>query len=151
MSTMNQANLLGRLTKDPELKKTNSGTSFCRYTIACDRRKTKQEQDPGADFISCVAWGQSADFLTNYAEKGSLVLITGRIQTGSYTDRDGKKVYTTEVVADHLQVIGENKKKKSDYGTGGQSKSLEELSKESDYGFDVGTGDDDIGSDDLPF
>lgn len=150
-ASINSVVLLGRLTKDPEVRKTTSGLSFCRFTVACDKRKSKEDQDPGANFVNCVAWRQSADFLGGYAEKGQLVAVNGSIETGSYTDRDGRKVYTTDVLVDRVQLV-ENKKAKPDYPNNGQSKRMEDFAAEANEGFgsadDNGSG---YGDEDLPF
>lgn len=103
---INRTVLVGRLTKDPEVRKTQSGKSVCQATVACDRNRKKDEnsQEPTADFISCVIWGQPADFLGQYGHKGSLVGVDGRLQSRSY-DKDGQRVYVTEVVADNLRLL----------------------------------------------
>lgn len=150
MASINKVILLGRLTKDPELKKTTSGTSRCRFTVACDRRKTKEDQEPGADFISCVAWRQSADFISNYGTKGALVTVEGSIETGSYTDRDGRTVYTTDVLVDRIQ-LAETKKQRADYPSNGTSYTLAEASRDANQGFDIGDAGVEIPGDDLPF
>ena len=150
MAAINKAILLGRLTREPDLRKTSNGTSYCRFTVACDRRKTKEDQEPGADFISCVAWRQNADFIHNYGEKGSQVAVEGSIETGSYTDRDGKKVYTTEVLVDRVQ-IAETRKQRSDYPSNGTSYTMAEASAHANEGFDVGDADAEVSGDDLPF
>lgn len=97
---MNKIILIGRLTKDPEIcysQQTN--TAIARYTLAVDRMY-KREGEPQADFIRCVALGKPAEFAEQYLYKGIKIAVTGRIQTGSYTNRDGQKVYTTDVVAE---------------------------------------------------
>lgn len=98
---MNKVILMGRLTRDPEMRNSNgeSNTAIARYTLAVDRRY-KREGEAGADFISCVAFGRSAEFAEKYFRQGLKIVITGRIQTGSYTNRDGNKVYTTDVVVE---------------------------------------------------
>ena len=92
---MNQAIICGRLVRDPEIRYTNGeeAKAVAKYTIAVDRMKDKE-----ADFISCVAFGKSAEFAEKYFRKGQRVLISGRIQTSSYTNKDGQKVYTTDVL-----------------------------------------------------
>jgi single-strand DNA-binding protein len=105
MININSVTLVGRLTKDIELRKTSSNTSVCNFTVAVDRRFQSQQQNgQSADFISCIAWRQSADFLAQYAGKGTIVGVEGRIQTRSYDGQNGK-VYVTEVVADSVQII----------------------------------------------
>ena len=98
---MNKVVLLGRLTKDPEVRYSTGEkeTAVARYTIAVDRR-FKRDGEPTADFIPCVVFGRSAEFAEKYFHQGMRVLITGRIQTGSYTNKDGQKVYTTDVIVE---------------------------------------------------
>ena len=93
---MNNVTLIGRLTKDPELKTTQSGISFCCFTVAVDRAYGK-DKEKQTDFISCTAWRGTADFIGKYFGKGQRIALTGSIQTGSYTDKDGRTVYTTDV------------------------------------------------------
>ena len=98
---MNKVIIMGRLTRDPDVRwsqQNNSQESMCvaRYTIAVDRRG----RDNGTDYISCVAFGKAGEFAEKYCKKGTKLLITGRIQTGSYTNKDGVKVYTTDVVVE---------------------------------------------------
>ena len=100
---MNKVILMGRLTREPEVRYTQGDNSMCiaRYTLAVDRRFTRGANNGDgntADFISCVAFGRSGEFAEKYLRKGTKIAVTGRIQTGSYTNRDGVKVYTTEVV-----------------------------------------------------
>ena len=105
---INRVVLVGRLTKDIELRKTNSNISTCTFTLACNRRYSSTNNNnnqPTADFISCVAWRQSADFLAQYASKGSIVGVEGRITTRNYDGQNGK-VYVTEVTCDSVQLIG---------------------------------------------
>ena len=99
---INRTVLVGRLTRDPELRKTTTGKSVVSFTVACNRRFGNQDQ---ADFINCVAWENQADFLANYLNKGSLVGIEGRIQSRSYEDATGKRVYVQEVVVENLQSL----------------------------------------------
>jgi single-strand DNA-binding protein len=103
---INRVVLVGRLTRDVEVRKTQSGLSVASFTVAVDNRRRGQDgtNQNTADFISCVAWRQSADFLGQYARKGAMIGVDGRIQTRSY-DRDGQKVYVTEVVADTVQLL----------------------------------------------
>lgn len=105
---MNKAILLGRLTKDPEIR-TSGETKVARYTLAVDRR-FKRDGEQSADFISCVVFGKGAEFAEYYLHKGTKICVEGRIQTGSYTNRDGQKVYTTDVVIDS-QEFAESKSK----------------------------------------
>ena len=95
---MNKVILIGRLTRDPQVKA--GETTIARYTLAVDRRGKREEGKPSADFISCVAFGKSAEFVQNYLHQGIKVAVVGHIQTGSYTNKDGVKIYTTDVVVD---------------------------------------------------
>ena len=110
---MNKAILVGRLTKDPELKTTGSGVSVASFTLAVNRRFKNAEGNYDADFINCVAWRQSAEYLSKNYSKGDMVGISGSIQTRSY-DKDGTKVYITEVVADEIHYVGGTKKPRSE-------------------------------------
>ena len=103
MININKVVLIGRLTKDIELRKTQSNTSVASFTLAVDRPK-RRDAEQETDFISCVAWSHSADFLSNYASKGTIVSVEGKIQTRSYDGQNGK-VYVTEVIADNVQII----------------------------------------------
>ncbi len=98
---MNKVILMGRLTRDPEVRYSNgeNNLAIARYTLAVDRRFNKTNEQ-SADFISCVAFGRSAEFAEKWLKQGTKICISGRIQTGSYTNKDGVKVYTTEVVVE---------------------------------------------------
>ena len=102
---INRVVLVGRLTKDPELRYTPSGVPMARFTIAVNRTFSSQSGEREADFISCIAWRKQAENLANFMRKGSLTGVEGRIQTGSYEGQDGKRVYTTDVVADAVQFL----------------------------------------------
>lgn len=102
---MNCVSIVGRLTRDPDVRYTNSGLSVARFTVAVDRRVKKESNQQNADFPSVVAFGKTAEFIEQYFSKGMKIGITGRLQTGSYEDRDGKKVYTTDVVAENVEFI----------------------------------------------
>ena len=106
---MNKVILTGRLTRDPEVRYTagDNQMAVARYTLAVDRR-FKREGEANADFISCVCFGKNAEFVEKYLRKGMKMAVTGRIQTGSYTNRDGQKVYTTDVVVEEHEFV-ENK------------------------------------------
>src|SRR5690625_2484325 len=102
---LNRVVLVGRLTKDPELKYTASGVAVANFTIACNRPYKNQQGENEADFINCVAWRKPAENLANYMKKGGLIGVDGRIQTRSYEGQDGKMVYVTEVVAESIQFL----------------------------------------------
>ena len=103
---MNNVNLIGRLTKAPELRSTTSGKNVCTFTLAVNRKFKKDE----ADFLNIVAWDKTADLCSKYLNKGDQVGVTGNIQTRSYDDKDGKKVYITEIIAEDITFIGSGKK-----------------------------------------
>lgn len=99
---MNKVILMGRLTRDPEVRYSHGERSMAiaKYTLAIDRRKTQQNSDPGADFINCVAFDRAGEFAEKYFRQGLRVLISGHLQTGSYINKDGQKVYTTDVIVE---------------------------------------------------
>lgn len=105
---MNSVNLTGRLTRDPEIRYTDGGSSIARFTLAVNRR-FKTENRPGADFVGCAAFGKSAEFIEKYFYKGMKMELSGRIQTGSYTNQEGQRIYTTDVIAEHVE-FAESKK-----------------------------------------
>lgn len=143
---INRVILVGRTTRDPILRKTQSGMSVVSFILACNRRVKKGEQQE-ADFINCVAWNKTADFMAQYVKKGVLLGVDGRMQTRNYNDNTGKKVYVTEVVAEHVQSL-ESKK---------DAQNVPYTPQETNYGTEYeeqgfSSGDTlDIASDDLPF
>lgn len=102
---MNVVSLVGRLTRDVELRYTPSGTAYGRFTLAVNRRIANQNGVREADFISCVIWNKAAENLANYTRKGSQIGIQGRIQTGSYDNQQGQKIYTTDVVVENFDFL----------------------------------------------
>ena len=102
---MNKVVLMGRLTRDPEVRYSqgDASTAVARYTLAVDRRFRRQGDEQTADFISCVSFGKTAEFVERYLKQGTKIAGCGRIQTGSYTNRDGQKVYTTDVVLEEVE------------------------------------------------
>lgn len=152
---MNNVVLIGRLTKDPELRYTSgNGNAMCRFTLAVDRglsrekrMEMEQKGQPTADFIGITAWGRTAELVANYLAKGRQVAILGRIQTSSYDGQDGNRVYRTDVIADRVEFIGGNN----------QGQYNQNSNNDND---DFGLGDDDFGlgddafpldDEDLPF
>lgn len=113
---INNVVLVGRLTKDPDLKYTSNGTAVVTFTLAVNRNFTSADGTREADFINCVIWRKPAETLANYARKGTLLGVTGRIQTRSYDNQQGQRVYVTEVVADNFQLL-ESKKADSSQNT----------------------------------
>lgn len=122
---MNKVCLCGRLVRDPEERSTTNGMTITRYTLAVDRRGKKKDGEQTADFIPCVAFDKSGEFAGKYFHKGTKVLVSGRIQTGSYTNKDGNKVYTTEVIIEE-QEFAESK---------GAQNAAEGVQKPADDGF----------------
>lgn len=102
---INRTVLTGRLTRDPELKSTSSGISVTQFTLAVNRQYTNQDGSRSADFISCVAWRKTAENINKFFKKGSLIGIDGRLQSRSYDDKNGYKVYVTEVVVDNFSFL----------------------------------------------
>lgn len=102
---MNRVVLVGRLTKDPELRYTPSGVAIATFTLAVNRTFTNQQGEREADFINCVIWRKPAENVANFLKKGSLAGVDGRIQTRSYEGQDGKRVYVTEVLAESVQFL----------------------------------------------
>ena len=119
---MNKVILMGRLTRDPDIRYTQGENSMAvaRYTLAVDRRRTSQDGQREADFIGCVAFGRQAEFAERYLHQGTKIAISGRIQTGSYTNKDGQKVYTTDVIVED-QEFAESKAASERQGQGGGS------------------------------
>lgn len=102
---INNVVLVGRLTKDPDLRYTANGTAVATFTLAVNRNFTNQNGNRDADFINCVIWRKPAETMANYAKKGTLLGVTGRIQTRSYDNQQGQRVYVTEVVCDNFQML----------------------------------------------
>ncbi len=124
---INRVILVGRLTKNPEIRKTPNGASICKFTLAVSR-KVKSQGQPDADFISCVAWNKTADLMYQYLKKGSLIGIDGRLQTGKFTNNNGETIYTCDVMVESLQFLdkkeetqnnGVNQEREMTYSEGG--------------------------------
>jgi len=112
---MNKTLLIGRTTKDPDIRYTQSEQpmTIARFSLAVDRRFKRDGDNQSADFISCVAFGKTAEFIEKYVFKGTKIAVEGRIQTGSYTNNDGNKVYTTDVVVEQVEFAGSKTDSKS--------------------------------------
>lgn len=115
----NRVILMGRLTRDPELRTTPSGVSVCTFSIAVDRRFQAKGEEKKADFFNIVAWRQQGEFVSRYFKKGSMILVEGELQTRQYTNKDGQNVNVTEIVADQVTFTGS----KSESGSGSYSQS----------------------------
>lgn len=124
---MNKVILIGRLTRDPEVRyQAGEGSmAIARYTLAVDRRRRQNAgaDEPTADFIQCVAFGRTGEFAEKYLRKGTKILVQGRIQTGSYTNKEGNKVYTTDVIVDEHEFV-ESKGASADGGSFGGGASI---------------------------
>lgn len=140
---MNKVMLMGRMVKDPEMRQTTNGIDVARFSLAVNRRFAKEGQQQ-TDFITCIAWRQTADFICKYFGKGSMIAICGSIQTRSWDDKDGNRQYATEVVADEAYFTGSKFEQ--------QSNTHSEPSNDSEKfeGFDD-FSDMDSFEDDLPF
>lgn len=155
---INNLTLVGRLTKDPDLRYTSSGTGVATFTLAVNRNFTSADGNREADFINCVIWRKSAESLANMAKKGSLIGVTGRIQTRSYDNQQGQKVYVTEVVTDNFQML-ESKNSNSGKNTNGSGSSYVQTSnntnaqqnRTNDESDPFGNSSISITDDDLPF
>ena len=133
---MNKVILMGRLTRDPDIRYSagENSTAIARYTLAVDRR-FKRDSEQTADFINCVAFGRSAEFAEKYLHQGTKIAITGRIQTGSYTNRDGNKVYTTDVVVEDQEFAESKNASGSGTSYSAPQQNQESASPMSDDGF----------------
>lgn len=154
---MNNANIFGRLTKDPDIRYTQSGKAVASFTVAVNRIHKNADGSSEADFINCVAWSNTADYLENFAKKGMQCAVSGRIQTRNYDDRDGKKVWVTEIVANDVNLVFPPKESstrvESDYGEVRYG-TPQKNSSVGSYGRNLDVSDvqgDLITSDDLPF
>lgn len=144
---MNCVQLVGRLTRDPEVRYSDNGTTIARFTLAVDRR-FQQEGKESADFISCIAFKKTAEFVEKYFGKGNRIGVCGRIQTGSYTNRENQKVYTTDVVVEGVEFV-ESKSAKPEPGQPDRNQTETGWSTASADGFlEVGGG---IGEEEIPF
>lgn len=145
---MNSVNLIGRLVRDPELRYSQSGMAVLRFTVAVDRKLSKDKKEeaqannqPTADFISCTAFGKTAEVIANYHSKGSQIAVEGRIQTGSY-EKDGRTIYTTDVLVNSITFVGS---KNNNSGGGNYQNSNFDADDYSDEGFFP------VDNDDIPF
>ena len=112
---MNKVIMIGRLTRDPEVSSSASGTAFARFSIAVDRR-FKREGEPDADFFNCTSFGKQAEFVERYLKKGTKVVVTGRIQNDNYTNKEGQKVYSVRIMVEEIE-FAESKNASSDGGS----------------------------------
>lgn len=146
---MNKVILIGRLTKDPELRKTSTDISTCRFTIAVNRDYTSQGQEQKADFINCVAWRNQAENLCKYQRKGNQIAVEGNIQVESYVDASGVRKYTTEVVVNRIDFLDPAAKKEENQNTTKEQQYRQANKQWQQQAFQNTNAD--ISSDDLPF
>lgn len=137
---MNRVVLAGRLTANPEIRKSTNGNSVCRFSLAVNRKFKNSNGERQADFINCVAYRKTAELINQYTDKGDLLGIEGRIQTGSYTAGDGRKRYTTDVVVENIAFI--NSKRKNEPQAEKQTQSSEKEDIFADFGENVAIEDD---------
>lgn len=147
---INMVALMGRLTFEPELKTTPAGVSVIRFQVACDRNFQRAGQERQADFIDCVAWRQTAEFISRYFHKGSMIAVEGTLQTSNYTDKDGNKRKQIEVLANNVSFCGS----KAENGSQGAQTAQNEQYTQGGMNIDYNDADfeeivDD--NDDLPF
>lgn len=143
---MNKVILMGRLTKDVEMRQTPNGVSLARFSIAVTRRFKNSNGEYDADFINCIAWRKTGEFIARYFQKGSMMAVVGSIQTRSWDGNDGKKQYATEVIVDEAYFTGSKSENSTGSNTDLSDSSIDDLN--SQYGEDFAT----IGDkEDLPF
>ncbi|WP_449451448.1 single-stranded DNA-binding protein [Streptococcus suis] len=152
---INNVVLVGRLTKDAELRYTPSNVAVATFTLAVNRNRKNENGEREADFINCVIWRQQAENLANWAKKGALIGITGRIQTRSYDNQQGQRVYVTEVVTESFQLLeSRNQQNQSNSFQNGNSNSGNFQSGNNQEGYQSPFGNSspmDVSDDDLPF
>lgn len=146
---MNKAIIIGRLTRDPEMRTTTSGTNSTTFTVAVSRTYTDANGERGTDFLNCVAWRKQAENIAKYCTKGSQVAVEGRIQTRSYDAQDGTKRYVTEIIADNVTFLGgkgSNVPSEDNYVGGSSSIDTTDISEDpfKDFGEEVALSDDDL-------
>ena len=134
---MNKVILMGRLTRAPEVRYSSGDNqkAVARYTLAVDRRYKRQEDEQTADFINCVAFGKGAEFAEKYLRQGTKIVVEGRIQTGSYTNKDGQKVYTTDVIVESHEFAESKSSSQQDGSSAPSVPSRPDSSSESNDGF----------------
>ncbi|MCM3716277.1 single-stranded DNA-binding protein [Alkalihalobacillus oceani] len=152
---LNRVVLVGRLTRDPELRYTPNGVAVTNFTLAVNRPFTNNEGERAADFVNCVVWRKPAENVANYLKKGSLAGIDGRIQTRSYDNNEGRRVFVTEVVADSVQFLDTRTSNSGGNGSQGNGGNKQQSNQQQFGGFNEDPFNDsapiDISDDDLPF
>ena len=144
---INMVALMGRLTYEPELRKTPSDVSVLRFQVACDRSYQRAGAERQADFIDCVAWRQTAEFISRYFHKGSMIAVEGTIQTSNYTDKNGNNRKQIEVLANNVSFCGSKSESGNAAPTGGYNEPAPSYARADNSDFEEIVDDDD----DLPF
>lgn len=144
---LNKVILIGRITKDVELRRTNSGTAVVSFTLAVNNRFVQKDGNESTDFISCVAWSNTAEIMEKYVKKGMLLAVEGRIQTRTYDNKEGNKVYVTEVVCNGVTML-ESKGNQDGRNSVSNLEEYEPSNSQSESDLEEGF---DISDDDLPF
>lgn len=161
---INSVSITGRLTKDPELRYTPSGVAVVRFVLAVNRSFSNSQGEKEADFINCTVWRKPAENVANFLKKGSLTGVSGRLQTGSYEGTDGKRVYTTEVVAENVTFLEpkstssnntNNSQQNNQYSSNQQNQASNQqqqnYTRVEEDPFSSGSGPIEVSDDDLPF
>ena len=150
---MNKIILLGRLTRDPEIRTTSSGTTTANFTVAVNRNFKNKDGNYDADFLSCVAFRNTADFISKYFKKGRMISLEGRVQTRNYETEDGTKRYVTEIVVEGVEFAGDSKKEESEIAGDEDNKpELEDIDLPSSYRTDYEENPEiSLSDNDLPF
>jgi single-strand DNA-binding protein len=150
---INNVVLVGRLTRDPELRFTSNGSAVASFNLAVNRNFTNASGEREADFVNCVIWRKPAETLANYAKKGTLIGVVGRIQTRNYENQQGQKVFVTEVVCDNFQLLEKRDSSESQSNKGLSNEELQGYTEINLANNDPGGGSSqiDINDDDLPF
>lgn len=156
---INNVVLVGRLTRDPELRFTSNGSAVASFNLAVNRNFTNQSGEREADFVNCVIWRKPAEALANYAKKGTLIGVVGRIQTRNYENQQGQRVYVTEVVCDNFQILEWNNSSESQSNNSASKQESSNFNQDNQANNDFKRNNDpfgqssqiDISDDDLPF
>ncbi|MDT2829738.1 single-stranded DNA-binding protein [Vagococcus carniphilus] len=150
---INNVVLVGRLTRDPELRFTSNGSAVASFNLAVNRNFTNQSGEREADFVNCVIWRKPAETLANYAKKGTLIGVVGRIQTRNYENQQGQKVFVTEVVCDNFQLLERRDASESQTNNSSTNQESSSFNQNNQANNDMfgGSSQIDINDDDLPF
>lgn len=148
---LNHIDLMGRMTRDPELRQTPAGTSVCSFSLACERDFSSNDGQRGVDYIDCVAWRGTGEFVANHFGKGAMICVSGRLQIRDWTDKDGNKRRSAEVNVDNAYFTGEKRERRTacqprveadDYGNGAQTQPMPQpgdyvLARKPEYTYDI--------------